>query len=139
MDKIELKKSDDHLKNNINISYLIAFKKNNRNSFTAFLDETQYEKANFEEVSRNSKNVLLEQLEKQGIKADTTWSKKRISDIDFDVFDLLIDIPNTENDFHQQYYNTFIDDKYLTILIGYDNSEDKTELLKTLNTSSFIK
>lgn len=139
LDKAELKKADNQVKNDANISYLIAFNKNSRNSFTAFLDETPYDKANFEQIIRNSKNAILEQLEKQGIKADTIWSKKRISGVDFDVFDLLIDIPNTENDFHQHYYNAFINDKYLSILIGYDNSDDKTQLLKTLNTSTFIK
>jgi hypothetical protein len=116
---------------------LIGFKRDKRNSFTAFLEPYNYPKSQFDEYNRLRKKNLYEQLLGQGVSIDTSWMKTKVGEIDFHVFQ--VDVLNKDGDnfFSQQYYNTQFENQILTIIIGFDSQKTKEELLNCIMSSNF--
>ena len=71
VDILEFDESEPDLKKEANVQNLIAFKKNNQNTFTAFLEEVEFDESNFQSENIRNKEFLINQIEMQGIKVDT--------------------------------------------------------------------
>ena len=136
IDKTKLLETAD-IEEEVSVTYLIGFEKNKQNTFTAFTENFHYDKSLYIAANRRKKDFLLASYLDMGLLCDTSWRSEEVDKVEFQVFGL--DVLDSLNRviFNQDYYNTLIDQKSLTILIGYDGIETKNQLIHCIRTSKF--
>jgi hypothetical protein len=117
--------------------YLLGFKQNKQNMFTAIAETFDTATVTFDNQNRNTKEVLCKSLKQIGFQIDTTWGHELIQNKEFKTFEVLA--KKDDKTVSQIYFNRQIDNYMFTIILLYNNKETKDILLEHLRNSRFDK
>jgi hypothetical protein len=117
--------------------YLLGFKQNKQNMFTAIAEPFDTATVTFEKQNSNTKEVLCKFLKQIGFQIDTTWGHELIQNKEFKTFQVVA--KKDDKTVNQIYFNRQIDNYMFTIILLYNNKETKDILLEHFRNSRFDK
>lgn len=122
------------------LKHLISFQKNKGNVFQSTSEpfELEYE-GEYEEANQFIKLLITEIYQNQGIKVDTTSSTARIDNLKFDLFKIKMYNPQGELILNQDMYTRLINDYMFSVILSYNNIDDKNEMMEVWTNSKFKK
>ena len=120
------------------LKHLISFQKNKGNVFQSTSEpfELEYD-GEYEETNQFIKLLITETYQNQGIKVDTTSSTARIDNLKFDLFKIKMYNPQGELILNQDMYTRLINDYMFSVILSYNNIEDKNEMMEVWTNSKF--
>lgn len=120
------------------LKHLISFQKNKGNVFQSTSEpfELEYE-GEFEETNQFLKLVITETYQNQGIRIDTLSTTARIDNLKFELFKIKMYNPQGELILNQDMYTRLINDYLFSVVLSYNNLEDKQEMMKVWTNSKF--
>lgn len=122
------------------LKHLISFQKNKGNVFQSTSEpfELEYE-GEYEEANQFIKLLITETYQNQGIKVDTTSSTARIDNLKFDLFKIKMYNPQGQLILNQDMYTRLINDYMFSVILSYNNLDDKNEMMEVWTKSKFKK
>lgn len=91
----------------------------------------------WEENGERLKHLIYETYTSQGVRVDTSSSKKKIDNLDFEVFHIKIYSPEGETLLYQDMYSRYINGFDFGVNLSYINEKEKNEMLTAWENSKF--
>lgn len=91
----------------------------------------------WEEINEGLKQLLYETYTSRGIKIDTSSSKEKIDNLDFEVFHITMYGPNGKIILYQDMYSKYINGYDFGVNLNYINSKEKNEMMSVWKNSKF--
>ena len=120
---------------------LIGFQKNQFNAFQSTSEPFELEyQGEWEEINAGLKELIYNTYLDQGIKVDSTATKKiKVDGLDFHTYEFTIYSPKGDVILSQLMYSRLINRFDFGVNINYNNESDKKEMLDAWLNSKFIK
>lgn len=120
------------------LKQLINFQKDRAHVFQSTSEpfKLQYE-GEWEENNRGIKELLYETYDSRGIKIDTSSSKEKIDNLEFEVFHITMFGPAGKVILYQDMYGRHINGYDFGVNLNYINEKEKNEMLKVWKNSKF--
>jgi hypothetical protein len=120
------------------LKQLISFQKDRLHIFAATSEKFELEyDGEYEEQKKMVKELLYNTYAENGIKIDTTSSKEKIDNLEFDLFQITVYNPKGGIMLYQDLYCRYMNGLDFGVNLNYINDKEKKELMKVWKNSKF--
>ena len=120
------------------LKQLLNFQKDRFHIFQSTSEPFKLEyEGQWEENNKGIKELIYEAYSSRGIKIDTTSSKEKIDDLEFEVFHITMYGPEGKIMLYQDIYGKHINGYDFGVNLNYVNDKEKSEMMKVWKNSTF--
>jgi hypothetical protein len=120
------------------LQQLLNFQKDRFHIFQSTSEPFKLEyEGEWEENNKGIKELIYETYSSRGIKIDTTSSKEKIDDLEFEVFHVTMYGPDGKIMLYQDMYGKHINGYDFGVNLNYVNDKEKSEMMKVWKNSTF--